>query len=215
VFTHHNDNQRTGQNVNETVLTLENVRSTSFGKLASYPIDGIAHAAPLYVANVSVPGVGPRNVVYVATEHDSVYAFDADASSGSPLWKVSFINPGAGITTVPNGDTGECCDITPEIGITGTPVIDPSTGTLYVVAKTKENGSYFQRLHALDIRTGAEKFGGPVLIQASVPGTGVGAVNGTLSFNQLRENQRTALLLHNGVVYFGFGSHGDVQPYHG
>ena len=116
----------------------------------------------------------------------------------------------------PNGDTGECCDIMPEIGITGTPVIDPATGTLYVVAKTKEGANtYRQRLHALDIATGAEKFGGPVLIQATVPGTGVGSSGGQLAFNSLRENQRTALLLHNGVVYMGFGSHGDVQPYHG
>jgi hypothetical protein len=216
VFTHHNDNQRTGQNLNESVLTLSNVNSASFGKLAGFTIDGIAHASPLYAASVNIPGVGLRNVVYVATEHDSVYAFDADASGGNPLWKVSFINPSAGITTVPNGDTGECCDIAPEIGITGTPVIDPSTGTLYVVAKTKEGSStYVQRLHALDVATGAEKFGGPTVIQASVPGTGSGSVGGTLSFNQLRENQRTALLLYNGVVYMGFGSHGDNQPYHG
>jgi len=129
---------------------------------------------------------------------------------------VSFINPAAGVTTVPNNDTGECCDITPEIGITGTPVIDPGTGTLYVVAKTKEGtNSYFHRLHALDIATGAEKFGGPVVIQASVAGTGNGSQNGIVPLDQLHENQRTALLLYNGVVYFGFGSHGDIQPYHG
>jgi chitodextrinase len=216
VLTHHNDNARTGQNLGETVLTLSNVNSTRFGKVASYTIDGIAHASPLYLPNVNVPGVGLRNVVYVATEHDSVYAFDADGAGGNPLWKVSFINPSAGVTTVPNGDTGECCDIAPEIGITGTPVIDAAAGTLYVVAKTKEGPStYVQRLHALDVSTGTEKLGGPVVIQASVPGTGNGSVGGTLSFNQLRENQRTALLLYNGVVYMGFGSHGDNQPYHG
>ncbi|MGB7218885.1 MAG: LamG-like jellyroll fold domain-containing protein, partial [Vicinamibacterales bacterium] len=214
VFTHRNDNARTGQYLTETVLTLSNVNSNTFGKLASYATDGIAHASPLYVSNVNIPGVGVRNVVYIATEHDSVYAFDADGRSTSPLWHVSFL--GAGITTVPNGDTGECCDIRPEIGITGTPVIDPVSKTLYVVAKTKEGAStYVQRLHALDIATGAEKFGGPVVIQASVPGTGVGSVGGVLPFDALRENQRTALFLHNGVVYFGFGSHGDVQPYHG
>jgi len=216
VFTHHVDNARTGLHANETVLNQTNVHSSTFGKLASFSTDGIAHATPLYVANVNIPGVGLRNVVYVATEHDSLYAFDADGASATPLWHVSFINQAAGITTVPNGDTGECCDIAPEIGITGTPVIDPATGTLYVVVKTKESAtSYPQRLHALDIATGAEKLGGPVLIQASVPGTGSGSSGGQVAFNTLRENARTAMLLLNGVVYFGFGSHGDYQPYHG
>jgi phosphodiesterase/alkaline phosphatase D-like protein len=216
MFTHHNDKARTGQNVNEIVLTTGNVNSATFGKLATFSTDGISHASPLYVANVNVPSVGIRNVVYVATEHDSVYAFDADGAGGNPLWHVSFINPAAGITTVPNGDTGECCDITPEIGITGTPVIDPATNTLYVVAKTKEGtNTYVQRLHALDLATGAEKLGGPVVIQASVSGTGAGASGGTVPFSPLHENQRTALLLHNGVIYMGFGSHGDYQPYHG
>jgi len=165
------------------------------------------------VAAVTIPGQGVHNVVYVATQHDSVYAFDADGRSSTPLWRVSFLGPG--ITTVPSGDTGECCDIAPEIGITGTPVIDPSTNTLYVVAKTKEGSVYRQRLHALDLGTGAEKFGGPIVIQASVPGTGAGAVNGMVPFDALHENQRPALLLNNGVVYIAFGSHGDVQPYHG
>jgi hypothetical protein len=148
-----------------------------------------------------------------------VYAFDADGVASAPLWKVSFINPSAGITTVSPNDVGECCDIAPEIGITGTPVIDPATGTLYVVAKTKEgngsNTSYVQRLHALDITTGAEKFGGPVVIAANVPGTGQGSSSGQLTFLSQRQNQRPALLLNNGVVYMAFSSHGDVQPYHG
>jgi hypothetical protein len=217
-FTHHNDNFRTGQNLNETVLTPSNINWTQFGKLFSYPLDGKAYASPLYVANVNIPGQGFHNVVYVATEHDSVYAFDADGLSSNPLWHVSFINPPT-ITTVPANDTGECCDISPEIGITGTPVIDPATGTLYVVAKTKEgsgsNTNYLQRLHALDITTGAEKFGGPVVIQATVPGTGMGSQGGQLSFYALLENQRPALLLSNGVVYIAFSSHGDNQPYHG
>jgi phosphodiesterase/alkaline phosphatase D-like protein len=216
MFTHHNDKARTGQNQNEIVLTTSNVNKNTFGKLATFATDGISHASPLYVANVNIPSVGLRNVVYVSTEHDSVYAFDADAPGGNPLWKVSFINPSAGITTVPNGDTGECCDITPEIGITGTPVIDPTTNTLYVVAKTKEGAStYVQRLHALDLGTGAEKLGGPVVIQASVTGTGLGSSGNSLPFNSLHENQRTALLLQNGVIYMGFGSHGDYEPYHG
>ncbi len=218
VFTHHNDNYRTGQNVAETVLTPASVTTATFGKLASFALDGYAQASPLYVSGVSIPGKGLRNVVYVATEHNSVYALDADEVSASPLWQVSFINPAAGVTTVPASDTGECCDIAPEIGITGTPVIDASTGTLYVVAKTKEVGGatvYRQRLHALDIATGAEKFGGPVILQASVPGSGAGSQGGVVPFDALHENQRPALLLSNGVVYIGFGGHGDVQPYHG
>ncbi len=215
-FTYHNDNARTGQNPNETILTPANVNPVKFGKLFSYPLDGVAHASPLYVANVSIPGRGVHNIVYVATEHDSVYAFDGNGLSPIPLWQVSLILPGE--TTVPAADTGECCDIAPDIGITGTPVIDPATGTLYVVAKTKDSSTstYVQRLHALDISTGSEKFGGPVMIQASVPGVGDGNDgNGNVPFNALRENQRPALLLNKGVVYIGFASHGDNAPYHG
>jgi chitodextrinase len=218
-FTHQINNMRTGANLNETVLTPANVNPTNFGKLFTYATDGVSHAGSLYVANVNVPGMGYHNVVYVSTEHDSVYAFDADGLSVTPLWKASFINPAAGVTTIPAADTGETGDIFPEIGITGTPVIDPASGTLYVVAATKEvsgtTTSYVQRLHALDIATGAEKLGGPVVIQASVSGTGDGSVGGVLSFNALRENQRPALLLTGGVVYIGFASHGDVTPYHG
>ncbi|HEY7291368.1 MAG TPA: putative collagen-binding domain-containing protein [Vicinamibacterales bacterium] len=218
-FTRDVDNIRTGLNPAETVLSPANVNSSQFGKLYSYSIDGVSDASPLYVANVSVPGKGLRNVVYVATEHDSVYAFDADGIQTAPLWQVSFITPAQGVTTVPPGDTGECCDISPEIGITGTPVIDPATNTLYVVAKTKEvsagTTSYVHRLHALDITTGAEKLGGPRVIQASVSGTGDGAAGGRVAFISLHENQRSALLLNNGVVYIAFASHGDNPPYHG
>ena len=218
-FTFHNDTARTGQDLNETVLTPSNVNSSTFGKLFSYDLDGMTFASPLYLANVNIPGKGYHNVVYVATEHDSVYAFDADGLSSTPLWQVSFINPAAGVTTVPAADTGETGDIPNEIGITGTPVIDPATGTLYVVAKTKEvsggTTTYVQRLHALDITTGAEKLGGPVVIQATVPGTGNGSSGGQLPFSPLHENQRPALLLSNGVVYLGFSSHGDVEPFHG
>jgi len=213
-FTFHNDNLRSGVNGSETVLTPALVNPAQFGKLFSYAIDGWAFASPLYVANVNIPNQGLHNVVYVATEHDSVYAFDADGRSAEPLWQVSFL--GQGMTTVPCADTGECGDIPNEIGITSTPVIDPGTGTLYVVAKTKEGGStYVQRLHALDIATGAEKFGGPVVVQASVPGTGAGSVGNTLAFDPLRANQRPALLLSGGVVYLAFGSHGDHAPWHG
>ena len=218
-LTYHNDNMRTGQDLNETVLTPSNVNSSTFGKRFSYPLDGLTLASPLYVQNVNIPGQGFHNVVIVATEHDSVYAFDADGRSSSPLWHVNFTNPAAGVTTVPAADTGETEDIPNEIGITGTPVIDPATNTIYLVAATKEvsggTTSYVQRLHALDLTTGAEKFGGPVVIQASVPGTGDGSSGGTLSFDSLRENQRTGGLLANGVVYFGFSSHGDNDPFHG
>ena len=219
VFTMHNDNLRTGQNFNEAVLTPANVTSNQFGKLFSYPTDGGTHASPLYVSNVNIPGLGARNVVYVATEHDTVFAFDADGRSNAPLWQVSFINPAANVTTIPVADTGETGDINPEIGITSTPVIDSASRTIYVVAAAKEgsggNAKYRHRLHALDLATGAEKFGGPVLIQASVPGTGAGSSGGVLAFDSLRHNQRPALLLNNGVVYMAFASHGDLSPYHG
>ncbi|MBZ5676611.1 MAG: fibronectin type III domain-containing protein [Acidobacteriia bacterium] len=213
-FTYHNDNLRTGQNLGESVLTPSNVNQSQFGKLFSYGLDGMAFASPLYVANVNIPSKGLHNVVYVATEHDSVYAFDADGLSTTPLWQTSFLK--SGVTTVPCADVGECGDIPVEIGITGTPAIDQSTGTIYVVAKTKESGSYFYRLHALDITTGAEKFGGPVVLQGSIlGGTGDGAIGGSLPFISLRENQRPGLLLNNGVVYIGFASHGDNNPWHG
>ncbi len=218
-FMYHNDNMRTGQDLNETVLTPSNVKSTTFGKLFGYPLDGLTLASPLYVQNVNIPGQGYHNIVIVATEHDSVYAFDADGRSSSPLWQVNFTNPAAGVTTVPAADTGETEDIPNEIGITSTPVIDPTTGTVYVIAKTKEvsggTTAYVQRLHALDIATGAERANSPVVIQGSVAGTGNGSSGGTLTFNPLRENQRTGLLLANGVVYFGFSSHGDNEPFHG
>ena len=218
-FTFHNDNMRDGENLNETVLTPANVNSTSFGKLFSYPLDGLTFASPLYVQNVSIPGQGFHNIVLVATEHDSVYAFDADGRSNTPIWKDSFINPAAGVTPIPPAVTGETGDIPNEIGITGTPVIDPSTNTVYVVAATQEvsggTTSYVNRLHALDLTTGAEKLGGPIVIQATVPGNGGDSVNGTISFNNITENQRPALTLQNGEVYIGFSNHGNNPPYHG
>jgi hypothetical protein len=212
-FTFHNDNLRSGLNSGETVLTPANVNQAQFGKLFSYPLDGLAFASPLYVANANIPNQGFHNVVYVATEHDTVYAFDADGLTANPLWQKSFL--GQGVTPVPCADTGECIDIPNEIGITGTPAIDQASGTLYVVVKTKEGSNHVQRLHAIDISSGAEKFGGPVTIQASVPGSGSGSVGGRVPFDPLRENQRPGLLLNNGVVYIAWASHGDVQPWHG
>ncbi len=194
-------------------MTLSNVNPTQFGKLFAYPTDGLSYSSPLYVANVNIPGQGFHNVVYVVTEHDSAYAFDADGLSTTPLWHVSFLK--SGVTTVPCGDTGECGDIPTEIGVTGTPVIDQTTGTMYVVSATKENANYVQRLHALDITTGVEKFGGPVVLQASVAGTGAGTSGGKVPFDSLRENQRPGLLLSNGVIYIAFASHGDQMPWHG
>ncbi len=199
VLTFHNDNLRTGQNTTETVLTPANVNVTNFGKLFSYSVDGRIYAQPLYVPNVSINGVS-HNVVYVATEADSVYAFDADGLSTAPLWKVNFTNPAAGITTVNSSTVGS--NVTPQIGITGTPVIDPDSGTLYCLADTVENGVYHWRLHAVDITSGAEKFGGPVDVTAS-------------GFIPEFHLQRPGLLLANGKVYFGFGSNGDHNTWHG
>ncbi|MGH8305523.1 MAG: chitobiase/beta-hexosaminidase C-terminal domain-containing protein, partial [Steroidobacteraceae bacterium] len=195
------DNFRTGANLAETTLTLANVNSTSFGKVFTLPVDGYVYGQPLYKSSLTIPGQGTHNVVFVATEHDSVYAFDAD--SGAPLWQHSFINPAAGITTQPSADTGTT-DITPEVGITSTPVIDATSGTLYVVAKTKESGSAVFRIHALAIASGAEKLPA-VVIQASVAKPG----GGTLPFNANWQQQRPGLVLANGVVYVAFGSSGD------
>jgi hypothetical protein len=218
VLTYHNDNARTGQDLNETTLTPANVNTNTFGLLFSYPVDGQVFAQPLYMAAVAITNQGTHNVVIAATENDSVFAFDADTHS-PPLWQVSFINPAAGVTAVPSADV-DCTVISPVVGITGTPVIDPTTLTLYVVAKTKEvNGTttnYVHRLHALDMGSGAEKFGGPVVIQPVVAGTGeVNDGAGHVLFNDLRLLNRPALLLANGVVYAAFASHCDYTPYHG
>jgi hypothetical protein len=222
VLTYHNDNARTGQNTNETILTPAVVGSTNFGKIFGHDVDGYVYAQPLVVTQVNIPGKGTHNVVYIATEHDSVYAFDADNDAGAnaaPLWQVSFINPAAGVTTASSSDVG-CTDLVPEIGITSTPVIDAATGTIYVEAKTREttNGvaTFYHRLHALDLTTGAEKFGGPVVVQATVPGSGDGDDGtGHVPFNPLTQMNRSALLLSRGVVYIGCASHCDNGPYHG
>ncbi len=211
VTTHHYDAGRTGANTAETILTPSNVNSTTFGRLFVESVDGQVYAQPLYMPNVAIPGQGTHNVVYVATEHDSVYAFDAD-TGGTALWHDTFLINGA--TTV-DWSVVNVKDIYPENGITGTPVIDPTTNTLYVVVLTYENSVCVHRLHALDITTGAEKFGGPVQIAASTQGTGNGSVGGVITFNSIYQNQRPGLLLLNGYVYVGFAAFGDNGDWHG
>ncbi|HUY28683.1 MAG TPA: hypothetical protein VMV27_14830 [Candidatus Binataceae bacterium] len=215
VTTYHNDNMRTGQNLAETVLTTANVNSTTFGKLRTWPVDGYVYAQPLYLASVKVRG-HRRNVVFIATEHDSVYAFDPALRKDKPLWKTSFLSVKYDITTVPSGLVGST-DIVPEIGITSTPVIDPATGTIFVVAKTFENGTNFVlRLHALQIKNGKERKGSPVELNASVAGIGDGNNGqGQVPFDAKTANQRSALALVNGVVYIASAGHNDVRPYHG
>ncbi len=228
VLTYHNDNARTGQNLHETALTLGNVNTNTFGFLFFCPVDGQIFGQPLYMANVAVTNQGKHNVVFVATSHDSIYAFDADANAfvnsysrayAAPLWQVSFIDTNAGVTTLSGDDVGWANP--PEIGITSTPVIDPATGTLYVEVTTKEisgvTTNFVQRLHALDVGSGAEKFGGPIVIHAVVPGTGMGHADGAgnVPFDGLCEFNRAALLLDNGVVYVTFASHADIGNYHG
>ncbi len=218
VLTYHNDGAQSGVNPDETVLTPSNVNSADFGKVFSVPVDGQIYAQPVYLSGLSIPGQGTHNVVFVVTEHDSVYAFDSD--TGSLIWHDSFINPSAGVTSVPASALTGDFQFIPEVGISSTPVIDPTTNTLYVVALTKEvsgsTTSYVYRLHALDVTTGAEKFGGPVEIQAEDNGTGEGNDgDGHVLFNAYRADQRAGLLLLNGVVYVGFASWGDTEPYHG
>jgi len=218
VTTYQYDNSRAGANLDERILTTANVNVSQFGRLFSLPVDGYVYGQPLYVSQVAISGQGTHNVVYIATEHDSVYAYDADTNTGvnsGPLWHVSLLNS-AGVTTVPYQDTG-CGQITPEMGITSTPVIDPQSGVIYVVAMTKETAGgstfYVHRMHALDIRSGAEMPGSPVVIQASYPGTGEGGTK--LVFNPKNYKQRPGLLLLNGVVYTAWSSHCDGGAYHG
>jgi hypothetical protein len=214
VFTYHNDNQRSGINPNETTLTPVNVTSATFGKLFTYSVDGWIDGQPLYVANVTIGG-SVHNVVYIATEHDSVYAFDADGVVTTPLWQTSFLNPSAGVTTIPTGDLVMGGFKQPEFGVMATPVIDPVAGTIYVLARTLENGQYLQRLHALSITTGAELPNSPVLVQASVAGTGAGSSNGVLNYDGYAQNVRPALSLVNGTVYIAAASLEDLYDYHG
>jgi len=218
VVTYHNDNYRSGGNTNETLLTPSNVKVQTFGKRSVFSVQGYVYAQPLYVPGVNISGV-LHNVLYVVTEHDQAYAFDVN--SGQQLWQANFLASSGNITisSVSSGDVS-CNDMVPEIGITGTPVIDTSTGTLYLVTKTKEYNSqtkqttFYQTLHALDITTGADKVA-PQRITAQTQGTGDGSSGGILTFDPLKEGQRSALLLQKGQVFIAWSSHCDNNPYHG
>jgi len=212
VTTYHNDNARTGQNLNETILTTANVNAFSFGKLFVISVDGAVDAQPLYLPHLTISGQGTHNLLFVATEHGSVYGLDAD--TGTQLWQVSTLS--AGETT---SDDHGCGQVSPEIGVTSTPVIDVSAGahgTIYVVGMSKDGiGNYHQRLHAFDVTTGAEEFGGPKEIQASYLGTGDNSSGGYVIFDPGQQLERPGLLQLNGVVYTSWGSHCDIRPYTG
>ncbi len=207
VLTDNYNNARTNANLNETILSTLNVNAAQFGKLFSLPVNGAINGQPLYVQGLAIPGKGTHNVVFVTTHHNEVYAFDAD-TQGSPLWQVN-LGP-----SVPGTDFN-VADLT-EIGILSTPVIDITTNTIYVVAFTKENGTHIYRIHALDITTGEEKFGGPTVIAATASGNyNLDSVNGQIAFNPNNHLQRPGLALLNNTVYIAFASHDDVDLWHG
>jgi hypothetical protein len=213
VFTYHNDVGRTGQNNSERILTPESVRSPSFQKLSTYNVDGDVYAQPLYVPGLAIAGKGIRNVVFIATEADSIYAFDADggADPASPvLWHASLLDPAKGATPVSAVDLG-CVAISPQIGITSTPVIDPIRKILYAETFSREAAGLVHRLHALDLATGARLPGSPVTIQAQ---TAVGSPN-LRHFDPAHQLSRAGLLLSQGVVYVSYGSNCDKPPYQG
>ena len=222
-FTQHNDLGRTGQNLNETTLTSSNVKAATFGKLFSYPVDNQVYGQPLYVPNVSIPGQGTHNVLYVVTEGDSIFAFDADGLSPTVLWSLNFTDPANGVNVISCVLSGLQCSVYPNTGITGTPVIDPATNIMYVLVRTAEITAgvtnYVQRLHALEITTGAEMLGGPVIIAGSVKGTGVGSAHGVVTFNSLHENHRPGITLANNTIYIAYAGsahgcgRGEFQSY--
>jgi len=213
------NNMRTGATLDEKILTPANVNRQQFGKLGVFKVDGAVYAQPLFVPGVEIPGKGLHNVLYVATEHDSVYAFEAERPGDPPLWHVNFLDKERKITSV-SADQVQCPFIEPEVGITSTPVIDIKSGTLYVLARTEMrrtfgDDDFLQHLHALAITTGVEKFGGPKVITASLPGRGRGSKNGRIEFDPLFENPRASLLLTNNTLYLTWASSCDVGPYHG
>jgi hypothetical protein len=225
VLTYHNNLSRDGTNTHEFALAPSNVSMSTFGKLFSCQADGAIYAQPLWVPNLTVAG-SSHNVIIVATQHESLYAFDADATPCTTLWHVDLIDSAhggtSGETSVPSAGAGALVgsgygDISPEVGITGTPVIDPTTETLYVVSKSvNPSTQFFQRLHAIDLTTGSERTA-PFSIGSSisVPGTGAGSVAGQVAFDPRNENQRPGLVLSNAVVYVAWASHEDHDPYHG
>jgi hypothetical protein len=223
MYTYRNDAMRDGANTQEYALTPGRLSAGGFGKRFSCTVDGAIYAQPLWAANILVNGTR-HNVVFVATEHDSLYAFDADTSPCAQLWSMSLIDAAhgatAGETTVPSGVSGYLVgrglgDLTPEVGVTGTPVIDPASGLLYVVSKSVSAGKnvFYQRLHAINITTGGEAPGSPATISGSYPGTGDGGT--VVSFNPQTQNQRPGLALINGIVYVAWAAHEDTPPYHG
>lgn len=220
VLTYHNNNSRTGDNLNETNLTPANVNSTTFGKLFTYSVDGYVFAQPLYVSGLNIAGKGVHNVLFIATEHNGVYALDADNSGalGGILW---YTNLGLSAVT-PTTDFGnrygsppQYTDITPEVGITGTPVIDLASGTMYLDSFTHQGTSYFHSIHALNITNGTEQPFGPVLVAASFPGTGVGSVGSTVPFVHKQQIQRSGLVLAGGKLFVAYSGYADTDPYHG
>lgn len=220
VLTSHNDNFRTGLNTNEAILSPLNVNSANFGKLFTYNLDGHVYAQPLYISGLLIPGQGIHNVLYVATEHNSVYALEADSNksfTNGLIWKVNFgpaaITPTNAFGNRYNG--GLYTDITPEVGITGTPVIDFARGTLFVDAFTREAAGYIHRLHALNITNGSERPNSPVVVAATVPGTAVDSVGGIITFSAKQQIQRSALTLAGDTLYIAFSGYADTDPYHG
>lgn len=212
VLTYHADNARTGDFSHETILTPANVNKSTFGKRFVIPVDGKVDAQPLIVLHVAIPGHGTHNVLYVATENDSVYAFDAD--TGATLWHARLLK-----SDETPSDRRNCSQVIPVIGVTSTPVIELKSGphgTIYVVAMSKDSkGDYFQRLHALDIVTGREEFGGPVEVTGKYPGDGAGSKNGKQTFDPKQYEERAGLLLLNHVIYTAWASHCDIDPYTG
>jgi len=207
VSTNRYDNNRSGANLSETTLTQSNVTKGSFGLRFSMPVDGQVYAQPLYLSGIKMNDGKTHNVVFIATQHNVVYAFDAD-SAANPLWQHTFGTPGS------TSEFG-CSDMLDTIGITSTPVIDPNTGTLYFVEKSKENGAWIQRIHAVDITNGSDRAGSPVEIKPHAAGTGDGSSGGQVPFNPAHALARAGLLLQGGRVYVAFASHCDKKPYHG